>query len=131
MNPRLVIAALAIVLASAGIATAQPTASIAPGIGVLEGTVTRGPISPLSRPGVPNSAPVAEAQLQITDPTGKVVATAQSASDGSYSVELPPGDYLVSIASPTTRFGRRGPTEVTITAGQRAHLDLQIDTGIR
>ncbi len=128
---RLTIAALAMLLASAHIAAAQPTTPIAPGNGVLEGVITRGPIAPLSRPGVPNEAPVAEAQVQVADPSGKVVATAQSASDGSYSVALPPGSYVVSIASPKIRFGRHPSESVTITAGRRAHLDLQIDTGIR
>ncbi len=131
MKPRIVIAAFAIALASAQIAAAQPATPIAPGMGVLHGTVTRGPIAPLSRPGVPNSAPVAEAQVEVADPGGKTVATAQSASDGSYSVELAPGTYVVSIASPKIRFGRHPSERVTITAGHRTHLDLQIDTGIR
>jgi carboxypeptidase family protein len=131
MIARLIVAALAMLLISAQVAAAQPAATPAPGSGTLEGIVTRGPLAPLERMGVPNSTPVAEAQLEIADSSGKVVATAQSASDGSYSVDLPIGTYAIRVVSPASRFGKHYPATVTIAAGQRAHLDIQIDTGIR
>jgi Carboxypeptidase regulatory-like domain len=131
MTPRVVIAALAILLLSAHIAAAQPATPIEPGMGVLEGTVTRGPTAPVARPGVPNEAPVADAKIQIADPSGNVVTTTVSGSDGSYSVQLLRGAYLVRVVSPRPPFGPRAPEAVTISSGQRTHLDLQIDTGIR
>jgi hypothetical protein len=131
MMPRLVTAALAMLLFTAHIAAAQPATPIAPGRGVLEGAVTRGPLAPLAREGIPNSAPVFEAKIDIADSSGKLLMTVQSDPVGKYSVQLPPGDYLVSVASPKSPFGKHTPEPVTITAGHHAHLDLQVDTGIR
>jgi hypothetical protein len=131
MTPRIVIVALAMLLLSTHIAAAQPATPIEPRMGMLEGTVTRGPTAPVARPGMPNEAPIAEAKIQIADPSGNVVTTTRSGSDGSYSVQLLNGPYLVSVVSPRTPFGRRAPEAVTISSGQHTHLDLHVDTGIR
>jgi hypothetical protein len=54
--------------------------------GTLQGDVSRGLLTPVSRPGVPNSAPVAGAVIEIATPAGKKIATARCDSNGRYSV---------------------------------------------
>jgi hypothetical protein len=98
----------------------------------LEGMITRGPLSPVERPGAPNAGPVAGARLEITTPNGSKVASVESNSAGKYSVPLAPGTYLVTVISPAGAFNRPNPpASVVIKAGETTHFDIRIDTGIR
>jgi hypothetical protein len=98
--------------------------------GILSGTVTRAPIVPVERPGVPSSAPVAGIRVVVTSPEGKDVAFAFTDKDGKYSISLPPGTYFVSVSpGPLGRPGE--PAEVTITKGAATSADIRIDTRIR
>src|SRR5579864_9044867 len=98
----------------------------------LDGRVTRGPLSPVERIGVPNAAPVPGARLEITAPDGRKVASAESNSAGKYSVQLAPGTYLVTVISPAGAFNRPNPpATVAIKAGEVTHFDIRLDTGIR
>jgi carboxypeptidase family protein len=82
--------------------------------------------------GVPNAAPVAGARLEIKAPSGRKVATVESDSAGRYSLQLPPGTYLVTVISPTGAFNRPNPpATVVIKAGEVTHFDIRLDTGIR
>src|SRR5579864_328255 len=98
----------------------------------LEGRITRGPLSPVERIGVPNAAPVAGARLEIRAPNGRKVASVESDSAGKYSVQLAPGTYLVTVISPAGAFNRPNPpATVAIKAGEVTHFDIRLDTGIR
>ena len=98
----------------------------------LEGRITRGPLSPVERLGVPNDAPVVGARLEITAPNGRKVASVESNSAGKYSVQLAPGTYLVTVISPAGAFNRPNPSaSVVIKADKATHFDIRIDTGIR
>jgi Carboxypeptidase regulatory-like domain len=100
--------------------------------GRLEGSVSRGPLAPVERPGILNSAPVAGAAIEIATPAGKKIATVQSDSNGRYSAQLPPGTYRVVVTSPAAAFHRKNvPATVTLKAGQITRLDIRLDTGIR
>lgn len=96
----------------------------------LEGQVTIGPISPVSRPGEQNSRPYT-AFISIMDVSdNRVVATISSGSDGTFRVALRPGRYLVR-----PRQGSPYPIahdqEVTVVAGQYARVLVSYDSGIR
>lgn len=125
------VAAVLACLMCAGIANARFEAPSMPGSGTLEGTITRGPLTPIERPGIPSSAPVAAAQIGIATPDGKKAATVQSGSAGEYSVQLAPGTYVVTVTSPARALSKNLPATVTITEGATTHLDIRLDTGIR
>ncbi len=101
-------------------------------LGTLEGRITRGPLTPVERLGIPNSAPVARARLGIATPTRQKIGTVESNSKGEYSVRLAPGTYLVTVISPAGAFNRPNPPlTVTVKAGEAAQFDIRLDTGIR
>ena len=96
----------------------------------LHGTVSRGPITPVCRVGVPCSAPAVGAVL-VFSRRGQAVARVRTGVGGRYSVHLEPGYYTVAISPvPHIGFGLR-PTRVHVAAGVDAHLDFSVDTGIR
>ncbi len=100
--------------------------------GTLEGRITRGPLAPVERLGIPNSAPVAGARLEIAAPTREKIATVESNSEGEYSVELATATHLVTVTSPAGAFNRPNPPlTVSVKAGEPTHLDIRLDTGIR
>lgn len=51
--------------------------------------------------------------------------------DGSYSIELPTGKYLVDINHAGSDFSKDLPVIVEIKKDQIFSLDINIDTGIR
>ena len=58
------------------------------------------------------------------------VTTATTGDDGTFSVELPPGKYVV-LTHTGLRLTDEKRTEVTVSRDALAHLDLTIDTGVR
>ena len=96
----------------------------------LHGTVSRSPITPVCRVGVPCDAAVVGAVL-IFSRRGQAAARVRTGLGGRYSVRLEPGSYTVAI-SPVSGigFGLR-PSRVHVAAGVDAHLDFSVDTGIR
>ena len=51
--------------------------------------------------------------------------------DGNYRVALPPGDYVLDVQDRRRRHVRVKPQPFTILSNQTAHVDMNIDTGIR
>lgn len=70
------------------------------------------------------------AQLAILNSEGKVVARATSAADGTFAVDLPPGDYTVAPQN-----GDPVPTApsqpVSVEPGEYTEIQINYDTGIR
>ena len=95
----------------------------------LVGTVTRGPITPVCRVGVPCDAPFA-ASFTVTRQT-LVVAHFQSDSAGHYEVLLAPGAYTVTPDSGSPVFPKGQAKVATVGPVGLTRLDLQFDTGIR
>jgi hypothetical protein len=102
---------------------------VPPNTGV-EGQVTIGPISPVSRPGEQNSSPYAATISIVRVSDNGVVATIASGSDGTFRVALSPGHYLVR-----PRQGSPYPIahdqEVTVVAGHYSRVLVSYDSGIR
>ncbi len=103
--------------------------------GVLLGSVTSGPMSPVGGIGHDRPpAPVAGARLVIATMDGQKVKSVVTDDRGAYRVTLPAGTYRIEMASPALRAGRGAenlPATVTITEGNEARLDIFVDTGIR
>jgi hypothetical protein len=52
-------------------------------------------------------------------------------ADGKYHASLPPGDYVLDIQDRAERHIRATPKRFTIASRQTAHVDMEIDTGVR
>lgn len=104
--------------------------------GILQGKVRVGPLSPVVQEGVPEPTPDASVyssrQIVIFSQDGnKEIAKVPIRPDGSYSIELPTGKYLVDINHSGIDFSKDLPVVVEIKKDQIYTLDIDIDTGIR
>ena len=107
-------------------------------VGFLEGTISIGPICPVETiPPDPACQPTAETYkaypVSIYTSDGKTkIALLQPSLDGSFSRELPPGNYLVVLEKAQNNIGGSNlPAEVSITSLDKTLLNINIDTGIR
>ena len=115
----------ALALAVAAAALASPAAAKAPA--GLYGAVTRGPISPVCRVGVPCDEPAAHTTFLLIR-NGTTVKVRTNAT-GHYRVRLAPGRYIVSKGN----WGPGGikPSSIVVPAAHFARVNFAIDTGIR
>ena len=90
----------------------------------------RGPTSPVCQEGIPCSEPAAGTKLVFSQGS-RVVARAVTAKDGSYSVSLAAGTYMVATETPSPIGRGVDPSMVSVAAGRTSTVDFQIDTGIR
>jgi hypothetical protein len=137
---RAILAFLVVLLVgSLGGCTGPPGASgeavpVSPtGVGIT-GQVHAGPTCPVSQPGDPACAdrPVSGAVLVVTTAVGAEVARATSAVDGTFSLSLAPGDYILVPQPVSGLMGTAQPIPFRV-AGDSAPqpLDVSYDTGIR
>ena len=133
------VATMSIVLIAILIGGCTPAATTGPG-GVPAGAVTvsglvhAGPTCPVVRVGDSSCAErlVAGAVLVVTTAAGTEVARATSTADGTFSVALPPGDYILVPQPVTGLLGTAQPLPFHAAAGAApAPLDVAYDTGIR
>lgn len=112
---------------------AQPTPPSSLKMGVF-GVVTEGPISPVSRPGEPNSRPVPGAIVSV-QPAGGGPEILRVTADalGNYQIALDPGSYrlLPMPPDPNAYFPRGIPQDVTIGPDKVLNVNLTMDTDIR
>ena len=95
----------------------------------LEGTVTRGPVTPVCQINVPCDAPF-KWSFQVVIGT-LVVAHFQSDSVGHYRVPLVPGIYGIRADSGAAIWPPDQTLQVTVEPNAMTQKDLQFDTGIR
>jgi hypothetical protein len=94
------------------------------------GTVTAGPVTPVARPGTPNSRPLPGVTVEAVR-DGAVAAAARSDDRGRYRLTVDPGSYLIRVEAPG-RFLSRHPGEtVTVSPGETVTVNFPLDTGIR
>ncbi len=123
MKPLQVIAVAALLGLAPSATGATPVAR-----GRLSGLLTRSPITPVCRVGVPCGAPDPDVVLRFA--SSRLVTTTRSDAHGRYRVALPAGTYSVSTSQ--RPFGRiPDPAVVRIRAGQSETVDFSLDTGIR
>ncbi len=111
----------------------EPIGAAKEGRGVVEGSVLKGPTSPMVQPGISSSANgVPGAQVDFATLGGRRVASVKTDSAGNFRVELPAGTYNITMPSLYgAMFTKDLPAVVTIVAGQVQRLDIVLDTGIR
>jgi Carboxypeptidase regulatory-like domain len=132
--PRALVHALILILVSLSVISSSCLGSSAvpeqtvPDSGI-EGLIILRPISPIERAGVPNYRPY-QATVVIEDADGSEVTQFQSASDGSFRIALPPGEYTLRPESSTGRPHARS-TAVRVAAGQFTQIHIEYDSGIR
>jgi Carboxypeptidase regulatory-like domain len=99
----------------------------------IAGLATAGPVCPVERPGDPacNPRPVANAEIVVQDLAGGEVARTRTNADGTFSLPVPAGDYLVVGLAAEGLMGAPGPQPVTVAEGQVTTVELAYDTGIR
>ena len=97
----------------------------------IEGVITFGPTQggPI-RPGIPSSAPLANATFVVENEKG-AVASFTTDGQGRFRVSLTPGHYTVSKEGKKGGVGHYGPFDVDVLAGQMTRVEWECDTGIR
>ncbi len=104
-------------------------------IGILQGSVTIGPLQPVERPGVTTTIPpevYAARKILVYDANGKsLVKTVTIENNGKYRVELKTGSYTVDINHAGMDRSSDVPKEIQISSGGTVTLNIDIDTGIR
>jgi hypothetical protein len=100
--------------------------------GTLHGTVTASPVCPVETPDdVCRPRPLANQQVQIKGPDG-ISITITTDQQGTFSLQLPAGRYLVEVQPVSYPMRQRTPlTAVFVTAGQVTDINIPLDTGIR
>ncbi len=106
------------------------------GVGYLKGKVDIGPLCPVEKaynndsclptPQIYREWPIAVYSADNNVRIAEIVPYA----NGTYSIKLPPGRYIVDLEKPH-RFGKNLPAEITIRENETTILDIHIDTGIR
>ena len=125
----IVVLALASMLAACGVTTVTQQSQ-----GTLTGDVVAGPTSPVQSSSTSDDTrPVPYRDVLIETPSGTLVTTVTTDSQGRFSVALAPGTYVVRVKIETGKIGMRQYTVPTvhIVAGQTAHVRIDLDTGIR
>jgi hypothetical protein len=99
----------------------------------IEGVALVGPVTPVSRIGVPNSRPLAGAILSIQSMNGTQVARVVTAQDGSFLVALPPGRYRIVPLPPQPGaiLPRGTPMVVDVSSHEYTVVTINYDSGIR
>lgn len=101
--------------------------------GVLYGSVTKGPLSPVVRPGqIRLASGVRGAQIEIITAQGQPIRSVKTDSKGAFTVTLPAGTYQITMSSLYgAMFTKDLPASITIVDGREKRLDIHLDTGIR
>jgi hypothetical protein len=109
-----------------------PDAGGGSGVATIRGTVVRGPTCPVETDDSPcPDAPAADVEVQALS-DGVVEARATTDAQGRFSMEVPPGSYLVRAREAEGRPGMLAkPSVVTVGEGDVAEVTVLIDTGIR
>jgi Carboxypeptidase regulatory-like domain len=101
--------------------------------GILIGTMTKGPISPVIEPNVVYPpVPVEGVKVIITSLTDKRSASAITDKGGNFRIVLLPGTYQVTLGQLSGgAFSKDVPATITIRAGLETRMAIHLDTGIR
>lgn len=104
--------------------------------GSLFGVVLSGPSCPAVRIDDPCPDRPLATEVEVLTPSGRLVTSVTSDDKGEFSVQLPAGDYLVSVAplvKSAKAFAKSGQesSPVRINAGVGTRIKLYVDTGIR
>jgi hypothetical protein len=100
----------------------------------IRGVARVGPISPVERPGVPNSRPLAGAVITVQPARGgRELARAVTDRSGRFQLRLTPGAYLLVPLPPQpgAQFPIGRPQPVAVRPGRVTDVTVRYDSGIR
>ena len=97
----------------------------------IMGTVTIGPINPVSKPGEPDSIPYPEASLIIMSLSNGKEQEVSSDKDGDFKVLVPEGRYVLESESGGMQLPFLKPVEVEVVKGSFTEVIVSFDSGIR
>jgi hypothetical protein len=131
MRIRVVAVSVVMLLAACG-GDGQASTTVAPTFAV-SGYAHAGPVCPVeTTPPDPSceDRPVGGAVVRVHDSEGAAVVEAATAVDGTFTFELPAGEYTVVAQPVEGLLGTPPPIELTVV-GEVSGVDLAYDTGIR
>ena len=100
-------------------------------LGTIRGSVLLAPTCPVETTESPcPGRPLAQVPVRVVDADGDVRASAVSGDDGSFTIDVAPGSYLLtaSIEDPARSVK---PVRLVVGAGEVVHADVLVDSGIR
>ena len=110
--------------------TPAPTKLVPTGSSGIRLTATVGPTCPgPERPGQVCTQPY-EGLFVVTNSSGAETARATTDQAGQVLIDLPPGEYTVTPKI-EGRFPSGAPVTVTVTDGQYADVNIELDSGMR
>jgi Carboxypeptidase regulatory-like domain len=101
-------------------------------LGTIRGSVLLAPTCPVETAESPcPGRPLAGVPVRVVDADGDVRGSAVSGDDGSFTIDVAPGSYLLiaSIEEDPARSVK--PVRVEVRAGEVVHADVRVDSGIR
>lgn len=105
------------------------------GTGILQGTMTIGPICPVERPDqpcLPTAEMFAARKIYVYEANRTTIKTTLTTdAQGKFKVTLPVGDYWVDMIHQGIGATRGVPAEINIKSGATLDLNIDVDTGIR
>lgn len=129
MRPRRAVLALLgtlLLLAACTAPASEPSVDPSDGPSGITGIVLVGP--ECRRPTEASPCLVAyQARLVILDQDGHVVGEVTSAADGSFRIELSPGDYVVQPSPGGDPFPRAEARSVTVVAGEMSEVEIDYE----
>ncbi len=127
-----------LIFVAAIISLTQCDEKSASGTGILDGKISIGPLCPVERnPPDPGCQPTTDTYraypVSVFTARGyRKIVRLSPALDGSFSIELPAGTYLVAMENQQQGIGGSNlPENVTIHPDTETTLNISIDTGIR
>lgn len=97
----------------------------------VRGQVVLGPSCPVELVDSPCPPRPLSTDIRVTR-SGEEVTTVRSGSDGTFTVALPPGDYLLQPTGfEQGNYPFAKPLSVTVKPGEFTTVTLTVDTGIR
>ncbi|MET0771687.1 MAG: carboxypeptidase-like regulatory domain-containing protein [Candidatus Limnocylindrales bacterium] len=123
--------ACALVLALAACSTApgaSPSTEPTDGPSGITGIVLVGPDCRRPTEASPCLVPY-QARLVILDPDGGIVGEVTSGLDGTFRIELPPGDYVIQPSPGGDPYPRAEARSVTVVAGELSEVEIDYERG--
>ncbi len=106
--------------------TASPSAVASDGPSGITGIVLVGPECRQPTEASPCLVPY-QARLVILDPDGRIVGEVTSGPDGTFRIELPPGDYVLQPSPGGDPYPRAEARSVTVVAGEMSEVEIDYE----
>jgi hypothetical protein len=127
------LAAVALAMALAACSTTpavSPSVEPTEGPSGIAGVVLVGPECRLPTEASPCLIPY-QARLVILDTDGGIVGEVTSGPDGTFRIELPPGDYILQPSPGGDPYPRAEARSVTVVAGELSEVEIDYERGPR